>query len=511
MGMLDALFQGNYVDFVESIPDKNTVHRAKPNHGGYAEIVNVATQSAGTALKAITGDMDYNFNDIIHELNLVNPVVSVEGFDAVKMLWLTNMFLREQKKISKFKAANDDDSLLKKIFNAALRTILGRLPGVGSNDPSDSDLGTSEYNKLLFTAKNKSALGNVVSKLSPIAGEIINNLDSSPKPELLINGNAVFDSSIKGTKYYTQYNTPYFRQNIKGGSGATPKSMAKEVLQELGVTVGYRKWYGFELGSNHLWDIQIAPYEGPNMAFHIDGSSGGFSSELTGANPLSQTGKNFETFTPDLPFYHIPLSPDLDDPFGNDKNKQVPRIVFNFGTNCPCISYNIQWGSSASKELPLFNNSAVRMPMGFEYDMNIGLDIVDDIHGSFYNWVNKYMNSIYDLSTASVARYDQAAVIIRLVVFKDALAPKWEFQFIAVPYNYSPNLDGSSSPNEEVVHVDFNIIGMKSGLQNKKSALAPDQNAKQPKSKDKQWIRTTWSDIQLSQRADADKVSGVTS
>jgi len=221
----------------------------------------------------------------------------------------------------------------------------------------------------------------------------------------------------------------------------SPSEAVKWVMESMGCAIGYRNWFGFEPGSNHMWDIQLYPYNGPKAEPVTDG--GVFSEDPTGF-----------TATPKLPSYKLP----------SISGKSGKEEVFSFGKHCPVLSYTLQFGAQRSKDLPLFNGDSIHMPMGFNYEMIMSLNILDDVFGSFSNWMNLYLNKMYNIGDAAVVRYDQAAVIIRLLVFKNHYAPKYEFRFIAVPYNYSPVIEGDNAPNEVQVHVDFHIIGMKSGL-----------------------------------------------
>lgn len=216
-----------------------------------------------------------------------------------------------------------------------------------------------------------------------------------------------------------------------------------------GIRTGYRNWYGFEPGSDHLWVVQLYPYKGPGTG-NVPGP------DLRTVSPTQKT------YTPDLPSYYLPEilfsgHADMNKGITDDQNPKWRE--FSFSDDLPCLSYNLQYGSMQSKQVGLFNGSSFNMPMGFSYNLNFGMDILDDRTDSFRKYMNSYINATYSESKGAIARYDQSAFLIRLTILESEFKVKHEFRLIGVPINYTPQYDGNSSPDLNTVHIDFSIVG----------------------------------------------------
>jgi hypothetical protein len=230
------------------------------------------------------------------------------------------------------------------------------------------------------------------------------------------------------TKKYKSISTPY--NPVK--SVNSPEEAIKYVTGTLHATVGYKEYNdklsGFEPGTDNQWDIQLKPY-------------------------IPDSGI---TFTPELPSYRVPkITAD-----GNISSTQ-----FSFGANCPCLEYNLQFGNLSQRDIKLFNGSQFQFTAGFSYDMVLSLEILDDVYKSFHKYMNKYINSTYNLATNEVAPYNQSAFEITLILFRSGYQVNYMMKLIGIPINYTPILSGQSEPNTNQVHLDFSIIGLAGDIQ----------------------------------------------
>lgn len=244
--------------------------------------------------------------------------------------------------------------------------------------------------------------------------------------------------------YYTAWTTPYGGNWAKGKN---PQSITAGVMSGLGCQVGYRQWAGLSLGSDHMWTIQLKVPSG--------------------------------TYTPEFPTYMLP------DLFSSGGGTE-----FSFGTNCPAISYSLQWGNQISKQLNLFNEGSLHVPIGFSYNMMLDIDVVDDMHGSFKHYMNKYMNTIYSNDTASAYHYKEITTEVDIIVWKDGYIPKHMFKFYVVPYNYTPIQEGESNIATEFVKVSYSIVGLIRPNTEMEANIAPNSKG--------DWNNTKWTQVMLS-------------
>lgn len=371
--------------------------------------------------------------------------------DPAKALWLADMLLREDPvKVPKY-MSSDEWGFIKKVFNS----LIGNKQHL-SEEPY--------YNEEAFETPIELPKNNDESTPA-ISQDKFYASDATDKDIVNLDAQYGEDEFDLDSLYYTDMTSVYSESK----SVTNPKDAIRYAIENLGATIGYKPWYGFELGSNNHWDIQLYPYNGPG-------------------SPLSNTPSDF-TFTPELPKYKLPklIDPTLDQYGGNWSE-------FSFGSRCPALTYNVQFGNQSTKDIKLFNSSAIQIPTGFQYQIMLGLDVADDVHGSFSKYMNKYLNCIYSLSDASLARYDQAATVIKLVVFKPGLKVKWEFEFIGVPYNYTPQLEGSENADVSSVHVEYSIVGLKKPTKSQSihgSSFIPINESPN-------WNDTSWTDVIIS-------------
>jgi hypothetical protein len=294
--------------------------------------------------------------------------------------------------------------------------------------------------------------------------DISNNVIYEPKlldgkhdlPFKLANNNNTAD--VTGNRDRIKYGTittPY--EYIK----ITSQKEAIDKLNALGASIGYSKWSGYELGSMNQWYLNIEPYKGSDKR-----------------HPLY-------TYTPDLPMYRLPVM---------DKSNNILGNYIDFSKQTPVIGYNLQYGNQSTKDIPLYNNSKIQIPTGFSYDMLLSLDIADDVNLSMNKYMVKYMNAIYDPVNNVAARYDQAAFLLTLVVFKPGYTVNYKFEFIGCPVNYTPNLEGEDEASPSKLHIEFSVVGMVTG--NNGTAFINGENISHDNT-DPEWYQTTWNDVIL--------------
>lgn len=257
---------------------------------------------------------------------------------------------------------------------------------------------------------------------------------------------------------YMSHTNPYSQSEPK--ILKSPKEVMDYLNEDLKTSFGYKRWSGFEFGSDHLWDVQIKPYIGP------DGI----------------------TFTPEFPKYKLPYIG-----VGSDGKDDILEIVeFDYGLNCPCISYELQFGELRTDKIDLYNESRLDFITGFEYNMSLSLTIVDDVYKSLHKYLSKYINSVYDIETNSVALYSQAAFEVTLMLFRAGYQLNYITKLICIPTSFDTMIKGKDSPDEEEISMEFSIIGM----------VKPEAgDTKLPESdamSDGEWKKTTWNQIILS-------------
>jgi hypothetical protein len=203
---------------------------------------------------------------------------------------------------------------------------------------------------------------------------------------------------------------------------STPAQIKRYLTEDL--SFGYQRWAGFELGTDHLWDIRMEPY--------ID--HGG-------------------SYLKEFPTYRVPRV---------GANGVVKVAEFDFGKYLPVVAYSLSFGNQVSKDIPLYNSSSMQFPVGFSYNIVLTLDIVDDVFHSMKNYINQSMNAIYNLDRNEVAVYYQAAWLVDLVIYKPGFEKSYRVKLIGCPVNYSFAHDGQSEPSAAQVHLELAIVGMKS-------------------------------------------------
>lgn len=254
------------------------------------------------------------------------------------------------------------------------------------------------------------------------------------------------------TEYYTKLNSPYSQKIANSNNPIDSIAWATETL---GATIGYHNWKGYSIGTDHIWDIKIKPY---------------------------RKDESFETFTPELPVIDIFTWETSGD------SLTLNRREFNFSETTPVISYQLNYGTSRKKDIPLYNESSISMPLGMSYQNYISVTIADDQDRSMFKYMNKYYNAIQDPSEYTIAPYDQAAFEIQLIVFKPGYKVNFQFKFICVPMDYAPLLEGSDSPNATDIKIDFQIIGMRKYTNDKEVETYKNSS---------EWSKTTWKDVTI--------------
>jgi hypothetical protein len=254
---------------------------------------------------------------------------------------------------------------------------------------------------------------------------------------------------------YMIHSNPYSQNEVK--ILKSPEEVMDYLNSDLKTSFGYKRWSGFEFGSDHIWDIQMRPY-------------------------ISKDGT---TLVPEFPKYRLPQIG-----VGSDGKNDILEIVeFDFGLNCPCISYELRFGDLSTDNLNLYNDSSLNYITGFRYDMTLSLTIVDDIYRSMHKYFSKYINNIYDIHSNSMAVYSQAAFEITLMIFRAGYQLNYITKLICVPTNLDISFSGKDQPDEEEVSMDFSVIGMvrpESG-----NITLPEADAMS----EGEWKKTKWNEI----------------
>jgi hypothetical protein len=220
----------------------------------------------------------------------------------------------------------------------------------------------------------------------------------------------------------------------------TPSKL-KEYLEgsKYGLNFGYKKWAGFEIGTDHLWDIKMKPYNYSNTGARNKDTGNWEGHDGVG----SVFGK--------LPYYYIPqISVD----------GQITYKRFSFGKNLPVISYELNFGTQHTKDIPLYNNSGFVFPIGFNYNILLSLNIVDDMFHSMKKYLVKCLNDIYDMKKNEAAPFYKAAWEVDLTIFRTGFEKNYRTKLIGCPINYTLIYDGQSEPGATQIHLDLGIVGI---------------------------------------------------
>lgn len=294
----------------------------------------------------------------------------------------------------------------------------------------------------------------------------------------------VLDNSSEVIKYtstqadYFGYNDPYDTTDsvIPGNTIGD----AIKFLREKNLLAGYKDFAGFEIGSNHMWNITIYPY--PHSKNVVD--------------LYKQLDRR--PVTPALPVYAVPnmwrkipeVKSSVPDPSGLNsvKSEAIPyvterltsylegetggtiritrddlynkdRVFFSFSSHTPVLSYDLNLGTIRTDSLKLFNGSQSEIFMGMNYNPIMNISILDDVYGSMFKYMQQYTNCAYDIHSHSLAPYYNCAFEICLTILRAGGQINHRFKFIGVPIDYTPRLEGSSEANELRVDIVFSIIG----------------------------------------------------
>lgn len=388
--------------------------------------------------------------------------------DPAKALWLADMLLREDPvKIPEY-MSSDDWNMLQKIigFFKGEKYVPGE-PSVAHPELYESDSTISVPDEFSSSTRVLDGYATDESDGTQVKDRL---LTGSTYDKLTDNADYADKMSEDGdVSYYTNLVSVYGDSKLV----KSPKDAVRWAVEELGISSGYSELAGFEPGSDHQWSIQLYPYNGP------------------GRDNIGEIYSDF-SLVPALPEYELPKVISKPITEGAKASDYYGNSRFSFGKQCPCLSYNLSFGNQETKDISLFNNSKIQIPLGFSYNINLQLSIIDDVHGSMKKYMNKYFNMIYSLRDASLARYDMAAFVIRLVILKPGYKTKWDFKFIGVPYNYTPQFEGSEDANPSTISIDFSIVGMVQPT-NEYTDLDRVGSASMPQNYN--WDQSTWTDV----------------
>jgi len=366
---------------------------------------------------------------------------------------------------------------------------------------------SSEAWTIYETSGGNSFLGKLVSTLKDYAG--VGTGDKGKRAGDVIYNQAKLSSDPRSADYL-KFSDPYLGGNAKDISmGQNTIAAVQKFLSDAGYMAGYKDYAGFELGSNHLWKIELYPYEGPHghtctpplPAYYLP-ALWSSENEFKSIRPNNGILKNILNFKWDYQTQKIVsrltpvemeedgLATSVADKLINlfKKSSESGRSYgefrqFSFSKNCPVISYDLNFGTMRTEAQQLFNGSAIELFSGMQYNATLNLSILDDIYQSMHKYWTHYINSIYDINTHSIAPYYNMAFEIVLTIFRSNYKINQKYRFIAVPIEYTPRLDGQSDPSEARIDMTFGIIGL-IVPDGKKKNLYKDENISRGKSVD---------------------------
>jgi hypothetical protein len=266
-----------------------------------------------------------------------------------------------------------------------------------------------------------------------------NNQDIKGKPneQFSIQSNNVYPSGDQQGRRvdvnYRNLNYPYLG-NIKT---VDSPSEVIHFLEAHNLSFSYKYWTGYELGTDNIWAIKLRRFKGKHL---------------------------------------VPKLPRIAYVYSYAENKNEDSLsVRALGEYCPCISYSLNIGNSGAKQIPLINGASFSIPMPFQYNMTIGLDLVDDVYKSWYNFMCNYMNAIYDVKSNSILPFTESAIEIELSIFRPGFLMNYRLRMYAIPTNFNNSLMGEAEAQVNTVHIDFSIIGIHYPV-NKNSAFFSNEN-----------------------------------
>jgi len=303
---------------------------------------------------------------------------------------------------------------------------------------------------------------------------------------------------------YDKFPDPYVGGSHINSFGKTIADIQKTLVDK-GYAAGYRDYAGFELGTNHLWKIEMYPYQSkhggktctPPLPSYYLPALWTMSDRYESSRPKSNILLNALNLNWDYEIQKTVarMEPnevkDLSDKFVNklisnlasrlggksESNRAIGNDwrQFNFSDHLPVVSYDLNFGTMRTEAQQLFNGSAIEIFSGMQYNATLNLSIIDDVYLSMHKYWTHYINSIYDINTHSIAPYYNMAFEIVLTIFRAGYKINEKYHFIAVPIEYTPRLDGQQDPTEARIDMTFGIIGL-IVPQMKKGSIYANQN-----------------------------------
>lgn len=159
---------------------------------------------------------------------------------------------------------------------------------------------------------------------------------------------------------------------------------------------------------------------------------------------------NYSAFGP-FPKYSIPRYSTSED--------KILVADFDFGEFLPCTDYALEFGKQKTLEIPLFNGKFT-IPVGFNFDINLTLNIVDDIYHSMKKYLVQCINNIYNVDKNEAVPFYKTAWVIDLTVFRSGFEKNYRVKLIGCPINYSHSYNGEQEAKKTMLNLSIGIIGI---------------------------------------------------
>lgn len=194
---------------------------------------------------------------------------------------------------------------------------------------------------------------------------------------------------------------------------------------------GYKNLLGLSLDSTHCWDIKLEPF----IAEYPDSHGNSVSYKFDGIAPSSA----YSPFLPD-----VTLS---------------SGVHFNYNDWMPIISYKYEEGSLRGRQIDLFGESNITVPIEFTSAGELTITILDDDNKSISNFMSEYINLIYDPKTHAVADYKDVCYVLTLYLYRGDRKITNICELVVMPTTYTSSYEGSEEATATTIDITFKVVG----------------------------------------------------